>query len=223
MSGQVFMNQSIWGLILAGGFTMIPLVICSLITWGVIIERFFSYNKLVKNLQVFHSEALNLLLRKDFSALKDLCQREASVPTSHLLRVALDRLNSNDLRLKNHWATAVERSRQMQNQNFRQNLWVLGTIGSASPFIGLFGTVVGILKAFHDMARTGSGGFAVVANAISESLIATAAGIIVAVVAVMAYNALQTRANRIILLLKIHTEELSEMLSHEAARAKDGN
>ncbi len=192
---------------------MVPLILCSLITWGVIIERFLSYNKLVKKLKEFHSEALNLLLRKDLGALKDLCQREAAVPTSHLLRVALDRIYSNDSRLRDHWASAVERSRQVQNLNFRQNLWVLGTIGSASPFIGLFGTVVGILKAFHDMAKTGSGGFAVVANAISESLIATAAGIIVAVIAVLAYNAFQTRANRLILLLKIHTEELGEMLN----------
>ena len=62
----------------------------------------------------------------------------------------------------------------------------------------LFGTVVGILTAFQNMAKTGSGGFAVVASGISESLIATAAGIVVAVISVMAYNAFQTRWNQLV-------------------------
>jgi biopolymer transport protein ExbB/TolQ len=76
----------------------------------------------------------------------------------------------------------------------RRRLWILGTVGSSAPFVGLFGTVVGIVRAFEDMAQSGSAGFAVVAAGIAEALVATAAGIVVAVIAVIAYNALQAAA-----------------------------
>ena len=66
-----------------------------------------------------------------------------------------------------------------------------------APFIGLFGTVVGIIKAFHNMAMMGSGGFSVVAAGISEALVATGLGLAVAIIAVIFYNYFQTRIERI--------------------------
>ena len=122
-----------------------------------------------------------------------------------------------DERVRARWQEAMERKRSLINQELRGSLWILGTIGSASPFIGLFGTVVGILGAFHNMASSGSGGFAVVASAISEALIATAAGIVVAVIAVLAYNAFQTRWSALVLNVRIQAEELAEMLEGLAA------
>ena len=74
-------------------------------------------------------------------------------------------------------------------------LWVVGTIGSLAPYVGLFGTVVGIIRAFQGMAREGVGGFEVVAAGISEALVATGAGLFVAIVALMFFNYLQTRAS----------------------------
>ncbi len=76
----------------------------------------------------------------------------------------------------------------------------------------MFGTVVGILGSFQEMAVAGKGGFSVVAAGISESLVATAAGIVVAVVAVMAYNALLTYAAKLVLSVKMDAEELTEVL-----------
>jgi biopolymer transport protein ExbB/TolQ len=67
-------------------------------------------------------------------------------------------------------------------------LGVLGTLGNVSPFIGLFGTVVGIIKAFRDLAASGTGGPSVVARGIAEALVATAAGLIVAIPAVIIFN-----------------------------------
>ena len=126
--------------------------------------------------------------------------------------VALERLNSKDARLKGRWFEALERKRQVMNLELRQNLWLLGTIGAAAPFIGLFGTVIGILRSFQEMAKSGSGGFNVVAAGISESLVATAAGIVVAVIAVMAFNAFQTRWGSLVLTIRVSTEELAEIL-----------
>ena len=136
-------------------------------------------------------------------------------PTCRLrhCRTTLDRWEARDPGLKRHWAEAAERRRQQVNQELKQGLWILGSIGSASPFIGLFGTVVGILQAFRAIATTGSGGFGVVAAGISEALIATALGVVIAVIAVMAYNALQTRSAHFVFLIRQQTEELLELLA----------
>ena len=67
-------------------------------------------------------------------------------------------------------------------------LVVLGTMGNTAPFIGLFGTVIGIIKAFRDLALAGAGGPAVVAKGIAEALVATAGGLAVAIPAVIVYN-----------------------------------
>ncbi len=209
--------MSIWNLIVAGGFAMYPLLLCSLITWVVIFERLWSYRKLDSGLHAFHLEAINTLLRGDRDALRALCQRNPEIPTSRLVQLALERQASKDARLRWHWAEAVERRRQMINQELRRNFWMLGTIGSAAPFIGLFGTVIGILGAFRNMAQTGSGGFNVVAGAISEALIATAAGIVVAVIAVLAFNSFQTRWSALVLVVKVHTQELVEMLDENGS------
>ncbi len=212
MTTQTLSNQNIWGLVTSGGFTMYPLVICSFLVWAIIFERLWTYRRLGHHLKSFHMEAINTLLRSDLDALRGLCHQNSELPTARLLMVALERLNSKDSRLRNHWLEALERKRQMLNSELRQYLWVLGTIGSSAPFIGLFGTVVGILRSFQEMAKTGSGGFAVVAAGISESLVATAGGIVVAVISVMAFNAFQTRWSTLVLTIRVNTEELTEMI-----------
>src|SRR5690349_14820639 len=100
------------------------------------------------------------------------------------------------------------------------NLWVLGTIASAAPFIGLFGTVMGIIRSFHTMAIAGTGGFAIVAGGISEALIATALGLAVGIVSVIFYNYFQARVERIDAALQIGSARVIEAL--EAGRRRDG-
>ena len=78
-----------------------------------------------------------------------------------------------------------------------QNLTFLATVGSNAPFIGLFGTVLGIIRAFHDLSVDISGGAAAVMAGIAEALVATGVGIFVAIPAVMAYNAYQRRVEQL--------------------------
>jgi biopolymer transport protein ExbB len=201
-----------WDLIKSGGFIMVLLLVCSLVVWAVIFERWSRYRKLGQELSEFQLQAVQALLRRDRPGLRTLCQKRDSLPSARLVLAALERLDSEDVRIRARWAEAVERRRLLENQALRSNLWVLGTIATASPFVGLFGTVIGILRSFGDISRSGAGGFAVVAGGISEALVATAAGIGVAVVAVVAYNAFQTRWSALVLTLKLQAEELAEYL-----------
>lgn len=88
---------------------------------------------------------------------------------------------------------ASERAKTMFNQELRRGLSILATIATSSPFIGLFGTIFGIINAFRGMALTGSGGIGAVAGGISEALITTGAGIGVAVLALWVFNSLNAR------------------------------
>ena len=95
---------------------------------------------------------------------------------------------------------------------------LLATIGNNAPFIGLFGTVLGIIKAFHNMAVMGSGGFSVVAAGISEALVATGLGLAVAIIAVIFYNYFQTRIERIEAALTIASNRVLDAI-HLGRRA----
>jgi biopolymer transport protein ExbB len=86
---------------------------------------------------------------------------------------------------------ALMAARSRERIRAERFLVILGTLGNNAPFIGLFGTVLGIIKAFHDLGRNQSGGASAVMAGISEALVATAVGLIVAIPAVVAYNAFQ--------------------------------
>lgn len=88
-------------------------------------------------------------------------------------------------------ARALERQAQREVQSFKRGLGLLATVGSTAPFVGLLGTVMGIVNAFQMMAMTGSGGLGTVSAGIAEALVTTAFGLLVAIPAVMFYNFLQ--------------------------------
>lgn len=88
-------------------------------------------------------------------------------------------------------ARALERQAQREVQQLRRGQGLLGTVSSTAPFVGLLGTVMGIVTAFEQMAATGSGGLATVSAGIAEALVTTAIGLLVAIPAVFAFNFLQ--------------------------------
>lgn len=88
-------------------------------------------------------------------------------------------------------ARALERQAAREVQSFKRGLGILATVGSTAPFIGLLGTTMGIVNAFQQMAAAGSGGLGTISAGISEALITTAFGLLVAIPAVMAFNFLQ--------------------------------
>lgn len=112
-----------------------------------------------------------------------------------------------------------------QRLALERNLGVIGTMGNTAPLIGLLGTVWGIMRAFHDMAQTGSAGPSVVAAGVAEALFTTAAGLLVAVPAVMVYNHFVRRISVMLTMaenqargLRLELEE-SRAHSHGSSRA----
>src|SRR3979409_1161790 len=162
-----------------------------------------------------HEQIVRALLRGDAAIALHESDR-SHVPTVALYRAAFDRANRQD-----RVADAVDRARREVIQALRAPLWVLGTLGAVMPFVGLFGTVIGILGSFRQMAAAGTGGFAVVASGISEALITTAGGIAVAVEAVVLFNYFQARVAKEAFDLTLKADELVEAVEEksEALRA----
>ena len=102
--------------------------------------------------------------------------------------------------------------------SLKRYLWALGTVGSSAPFVGLFGTVVGILKAFQSMSVAGTGGFKVVSQGIAAALVATAAGLLVAIYAVIAYNYFVARIGVIAMHYRLFAEEFLTALGQGVKR-----
>ncbi|MFQ5904548.1 MAG: MotA/TolQ/ExbB proton channel family protein, partial [Candidatus Binatia bacterium] len=101
-----------------------------------------------------------------------------------------------------------------------QGLGLLATVGSTAPFVGLFGTVVGIVNAFHQMAISGQGGLGTVSAGIAEALVATALGILVAIPSLWLFNYLTQRISRLLTEMECVAEELAVATLGEAWHAE---
>ncbi len=210
-------NLDFVALIHQGALSTYPLLVCSVIVLGIVLERVWSLRGVISSTAKLTAAVVPVLARGDVAGAieavrkhrlcparrvyEDLIEGEQSVPLPELERVATERTFE-------------------EVQGAGSNLWLLGTIGSAAPFIGLFGTVLGIIRAFHAIALAGTGGFGVVASGISEALIATALGLGVGIIAVVFYNYFQARVDRIDAALRIGSGRVLEAVS--AARRAHG-
>jgi biopolymer transport protein ExbB len=194
---------------------------CSIAAVAVAVERLIALWRFSERSRALADAVSRALYRGDLDDARAQCERSRS-PAADVFLAALVPGGSPGKgrpQTAERRAAAVERQRVQLNLRLRQNLWVLGTVGATAPFVGLFGTVVGIMQAFQQMAATGQGGFGVVAAGISEALVTTAAGIAVAVEAVVIYNWLQTHAQRLGVQFRLLVEEFLELAADAPAPA----
>jgi biopolymer transport protein ExbB len=180
-------------LIQQGYYATYPLLLCSVIALAIGGERIWALRRLDARMLAVGKQIGFFLRRGDVEGARDMVERDAKdLPLGRIYLELLPRVADTPV---DDLLSIADGHRVEQTQALRRNIWLIGTIGSAAPFIGLFGTVVGIMRAFHHMAQTGTGGFAVVASGISEALVATALGLGVAILAVALYNYFQVRLN----------------------------
>lgn len=175
-----------------GRLTVIPLGLGSVLVLAIVFERVWRFRGVERGTRHLTRESVENLVRRDVDGARSLCEKSKQ-PISEVYLEAMRWKNVALEDLEGVLAT----SRQEIVHDMKRGLWVIGTIGSLAPYVGLFGTVVGIIRAFQDMAEHGAGGFEVVAAGISEALVATAAGLFVAIVALMFFNYLQVRVGDI--------------------------
>ena len=203
-------------LVETGGAVMYPLLLCSIVSIAVILERLWTVTRAARGAGRLHHLVVEAIDEGGLTDALALCKRDTS-PLGAVYKAMLsDNSGDEDMRGR----IAVRRHAEVA-RGLRRYIWLLGTVGSLAPFIGLFGTVLGIIRAFENMAATGSGGFAVVAAGISEALIATAGGLLVGVLSIFAFNAFNVRIGNLSALWREWTDELLVQLA--TPRGREGS
>lgn len=164
-------------------FTLVILLGCSLLSITFTIERWLYLRRAQGSGDPVLSHIHKLLENGKMTEAQAYCHKQSSA-AAQVIGYGL--LHSGRPR---HDLEELLASKRMEERlKLDRYLAVLGTMGNIAPFIGLFGTVVGIIKAFRDLALAGGGGPSVVAKGIAEALVATAAGLLVAIPAAILYN-----------------------------------
>lgn len=212
------MDQSIWKILNHGGGSMWVVVAFSIIALAVAIERAIALYKFVGRAADLSETVNRCLTRGAVTEARSACERSPS-PVADIFLVGYERLGRAKPELV---ATAVHRERLRVGQALRNRLWMLGTIGATAPFVGLFGTVVGIMSAMGGFKGDEEVRFSMVSGPISEALVVTAAGILVAVESVILFNYFSQRAARIVAEMKLLTDEFLELLLEQPVEPEEG-
>jgi biopolymer transport protein ExbB/biopolymer transport protein TolQ len=204
------------------------LSIMSLASMLVAAERAMYFAKARRDSRRFAERALSLLSRGDLDGAARL-EGGARGYLGKVIGAGLTAWKKSDLRERDlafeSVARALERQSQREVQNLRRGQGVLATVASTAPFVGLLGTVMGIVNSFQSMAASGSGGLGTVSAGIAEALVTTAFGLLVAIPAVMAYNFLQGWVDERAIDLSESSNELLDLVARRlrgTIRAEDG-
>ncbi|MDD2523483.1 MAG: MotA/TolQ/ExbB proton channel family protein [Endomicrobiia bacterium] len=181
----MFEGKSLLEILAIGGWTLYILLLASMVSISIIVFKFIEFRKKAK----VDTKSLLLkikvrLQKQSIESALSFCE-DSNTPVSNVIKSGIlyfQRTKSSDVK------DAMNREISIETVKLEKYTTILGTIGGISVYVGLFGTVIGIIRSFHDISLAGSGGISVVIGGVSESLIATATGLCVAIPAVIAYN-----------------------------------
>ncbi len=189
-----------------GGWTIGLLVVLSILVLAVFLERIGFYRKAFVSLQGLLQALAPPLNRANYKESLEVCDRRGGFLSQIARSGILAQMEKADP------VKAMDREAKLQLLELERRLPFLATIGSIAPFIGLFGTVLGIIQAFRDLTQANAGGAAVVSQGIAEALFATATGLFVAILSVFFYNMFQARLNRAAQEAEILISDIAEKL-----------
>jgi biopolymer transport protein ExbB/TolQ len=194
---------------------VVILAILSIWSLAITVERWIVFARAKKQSLAFAKLATEHLKQDRPQAAIDAAKK---YPGSHLARVVSAGLMSFQYESENSPLSepevveaagrAIERATLLTSAEFKRGIGSLATIATTAPFIGLFGTVVGIINAFRGMALTGSGGIGAVSAGIAEALVTTALGLFVAIPAAWMFNVFTSRLDRLNVEMANSTSEL---------------
>lgn len=214
---------TMWGMFahatIAVQLVMIVLIIASVWCWAVIVDKWMQYRKARAEARIFDEafwsgNPLDELFDKIGAAPKGQSEK---IFASGMLEWRRSHRQDGGLiagatsRIDRNMDVAIAK----ETENLQRGLTVLATVGSSAPFIGLFGTVIGIMNAFIEIAEQQNTNLAVVAPGIAEALLATGLGLFAAIPAVIFYNKLSADADRVISGYEAFADEFATILSRQ--------
>lgn len=199
---------SLWDLTLKGGPLMIPIVLASFVAIYIFVERMLTIGKANQNSDAFMSKIKELVLKGDVNGARLLCAQFDS-PVARMIEKGLARIGSP---LKNIEAS-IENTGKIEIFKLEKGLSLLATVAGAAPMMGFLGTVMGMVTAFIAIAQEeGSVGPKLLASGIYEAMITTVAGLIVGIIAYLAYNYLVSRVSKVVHRMEYSSIEFIDLL-----------
>jgi biopolymer transport protein TolQ len=198
---------------------MIGLLGASVWTWAIVLDKYVSFSKARKQFdqfeQVFWSGQSLEELYRTLGERQNNGLAAIFVAAMREWKKSFERGARSPIGLQMRIARAMDVTMAREGEAYEARLGSLATIGSAGPFIGLFGTVVGIMTSFQAIAGSKSTNLAVVAPGIAEALLATAIGLVAAIPAVIAYNKFMAEAGKLHSRMEGFADEFSAILSRQ--------
>lgn len=214
---------TLWSLFMQAGFVvklvMLGLIGASIWTWAIVADKWISFGKFRRQLdqfeQVFWSGQSLEELYRTLSDRKSSGMSAIFVSAMREWKKSFERGAKSPIGLQMRIDKAMDVALAREAEALESRLGSLASIGSAAPFIGLFGTVVGIMTSFQAIAGSKSTNLAVVAPGIAEALLATAIGLLAAIPAVIAYNKFSADAGKLSARMEGFADEFSGILSRQ--------
>jgi biopolymer transport protein TolQ len=214
---------SIWALFLQAGWVvksvMIGLLAASIWTWAIIVDKIIAFGRMRLALgrfeQVFWSGQSLEDLYRSLAERKTTGMGAIFVAAMREWKKSFEKGARSPLGLQNRIDKAMDLALTREMERLEGRLGFLATIGSSAPFIGLFGTVIGIMTSFQAIAASKNTSLSVVAPGIAEALLATAIGLLAAIPAVIAYNKLSSDAGKLAVKMEGFADEFSAILSRQ--------
>lgn len=216
-------DVSLWSLFMQAGLVvklvMLGLIAASVWTWAIVVDKTLAYGKARRQLdnfeQVFWSGQSLEELYRTLSDRQNSGMSAMFVSAMREWKKSFERGARSPIGLQMRIDRAMDVTLAREAESLEARLGSLATIGSAAPFIGLFGTVVGIMTSFQAIAGSKSTNLAVVAPGIAEALLATAIGLLAAIPAVIAYNKFTADAGKLTGRMEGFADEFSAILSRQ--------
>ena len=195
---------------IGGNLIMGALGILSIFAIYILIERFSAINKASQEDQNFLKSIQNFVEAKDIEAAKKLC-RNTDSPISRMIEKGVNRINKPMTDI----SAAIENQGKLEVFKMENNLANLATISGAAPMIGFLGTVIGMIVAFHEMASAGGNiDVEMLSKGIYTAMTTTVAGLIVGIIAFIAYNYLVSKIDKVVFMLEAKTTDFLDLLHH---------
>ena len=192
-------------LLQSGGPTLIVIILCSVMVVAFALERWFF-------LAVLNKKIPALLAALQKTPRPSVAEVDVVDVLQKPVQVLLGRRPQESLE---NWRGRLHRALQETTLELKRFLWVMATVGAMAPFLGLLGTVLGIMRSFTAMGISGKSGFNVIASGLAQALATTAAGILVAIVAVVLFNYFQTKIAGIRVRLTNALDDLLDQYAEE--------
>jgi len=204
----MFADKTFWEIFQLGGFTMYILLFCSLLSITILLERIIYYRKRSQISRAdFMARIRGVLQKAGIKKTLEIC-KETLTPFANVVYSGIQLHGHQEREIAN----AMERETTIETAKLERFISIVGTIGNTAVYIGLFGTVLGIIRAFHDIAAAGSGGMSVVIGGVAEALVCTAAGLFVAIPAVIIFNYFTRRVGHFVDDMELSASELIDLI-----------